>query len=248
MLKKLFFLFLLASNLQADELDQKLEEANQAYQEAISQENVSIKQQYFNLALGLYSEMEEKLKGNHSLGPLYYNIGNIYFYLSEYPLAITYYYRATQTIPHDPKLIQNLNYALEKMGIEDRYHAPHLNDYDLLKIFGGLAAFSIFLFSLHVWVKNRMLFFGALFFSATGLLCLCFAVFLRLTTPVEAVVIYPGLLRLGPGSDFPTVNENPVFPGKKIRVIDVTREGKWLKVISPNNQIGYIYYKSVRVI
>lgn len=244
----LCLLFLL-NQLQGDEIEQSLREANEAYQKGLSQENVSQKQQYYNLALELYSGIEEKMKEEgRDLAPLYYDIGNLYFYLNEYPLAITYYYRAARTNPHDPKLIQNINNAFEKMGLSDRYRSARWNMYELLKLFGALTAIAIFLFSLHVWFKQPGLFIAALIFSIFATICLCFAIFIRSTTPIEAIIISPTLLRLGPDSDFPAVNETPLFPGSKIDVIDVAREGKWLKIVSPNHQIGYIYYKSVRVI
>jgi len=241
-------IFLLNFCVHADELERKLRDAYRDYQLALSDESIAYQELHFNAALSLYHEVEEQLSPDRNLGPLYYNIGNIYFYLSEYPLAIAYYYRASQTMPDNPKLIKNLNHALEKVGFGHSYTPPSITYFEALKIFGALAALTIILLSMYIWIKNKAIFFSAIGTGVIGAVFLCTAIFINAAAPVEAIVIYPGLLRKGASGDFPPISEEPLFPGMKVQILDVVRQGKWLKVATQDNEIGYLSYKTIRAI
>lgn len=181
------------------------------------------------------------------LGPLFYNIGNIYFYLSQYPLAITYYYRAAQTMPNDPLLVQNLNKALEKIHEGQVYTPPSITYVEILEILGSLVGLAFLLFSLWIWMKNKFIFFTGIGVGIVGFVFLCIAIFWKISAPIDAIVISPTLLHKGASEEFPIISENPLFPGTKVHVLDVVHQGKWLK-ISHQGEIGYLSYETIRVI
>lgn len=64
----------------------------------------------FNQALTLYKKEDKS-------GELYYNLGNTYYQLGQYPWAIFYYYRALSLRPGDIRIENNLKVTQEKLEI-----------------------------------------------------------------------------------------------------------------------------------
>ncbi|MDR2907953.1 MAG: tetratricopeptide repeat protein, partial [Bacteroidales bacterium] len=68
---------------------------------------------------------------------LYYNLGNSYFRLGDYPHAILYYEKAKRLSPKDPDLLMNLGIA--KTKIADKFETlPDIFFVHWWKVFTGL--------------------------------------------------------------------------------------------------------------
>lgn len=82
---------------QADRLQQLLDQANAYYNEAI-----------YDSALITYHQILDEGVESTSL---YYNIGNTYFKLRDFPSSILYYEKARKLSPSDPDVLFNLDVA-----------------------------------------------------------------------------------------------------------------------------------------
>jgi tetratricopeptide (TPR) repeat protein len=82
---------------QSDSIQQKLEQANTYYNEAI-----------YDSALIAYQQV---LDAAYESVALYFNLGNTYFKLRDFPSAIFYYEKARKLNPADPDVLFNLEIA-----------------------------------------------------------------------------------------------------------------------------------------
>ena len=64
----------------------------------------------------------QKQLQQQTTGPLLFNLGNAYFRLGEYPLAVLHYERAARLMPDDPDLQHNLKQVRQKLP--DRFEVP----------------------------------------------------------------------------------------------------------------------------
>lgn len=69
----------------------ELTDADSSYIEGEKATTLAKRQEKFNQALSLYMNLEEEYAPTHGDGKLYYNIGNTYFQLQEYPRALLYH-------------------------------------------------------------------------------------------------------------------------------------------------------------
>lgn len=65
---------------------------------------------------------------------------------------------------------------------------------------------------------------------------------------MEGVIIQSSALYRGPGEHYSKAIEQPIRSGVKVEVLEVLQDGKWLRVVTPDEQLGYISHQSVRLI
>lgn len=232
-----------------------LEEAYQAYASGEQAKTVSDRKKDFNKALALYSQVETRHQND---GRLYYNIGNTYFQLEEYPLAIYNYYRAQALLPNDEKISQNLQIALEKTGIKEdikedifsRIFYPHfhLSLSDRLRAFflSGVALLAFI--SAYVWYKKGWLWNVIIVSGLVCLFFLCSTLYTRFIAPLEGVMVQSALLYRDAGTEYAKVSDEPVLGGSKVQVIDVLKEGTWVKVMTREGTLGYVPQKTIKLL
>lgn len=225
------------------------------YAEGETATTVFERQQNFNNALQLYLDLEKTFDPRYSNGKLYYNIGNTFYQLGEYPFAILYYTRAL-ALNGDARIRENLQTAQEKAHVKPpRFSASIIETLSLNKWlsvtsrlqFFGLSALGGFVFlSLFIWWNFPLL-------RVTGLVFSLIAAFFLLTIlldlffgPQEAVLINGENLRKGASVEFASVIEEPLSAGTVVRVIG--QEKEWLKVVASDDKMGFVPEKSLRKI
>lgn len=236
-----------------------LQEAYDSYAQGEVAKTLSERKEAFNRALNLYTEMEKKYDAEYSSGRLYYDIANTYFQLEEYSWAVLYYYRAQKLMPREEKLKHNLTTTQAKLGIEPEpdlaavfhlllFFHSYLSLPERLQLFLLVSLCSIAALSAYLWRPQRWLKITAVvFLIATTLLVLSLA-YTRYLSPIEGVLIQSTNLYRGAGEQYAPVSEQPTLSGNKLTIVEVLSDGKWLKVITPLGELGYIPYAAVRII
>lgn len=232
-----------------------LEEAYRAYSAGEQAKTVAERKKEFNKALALYTEVENK---NSNDGRLYYNIGNTYFQLEEYPLAIYNYYRADALRPGDDKIQQNLHFALEKAGVKpekeetifSQIFYPHfyLSLADRLRafFFSGIALLAFI--SAYIWFKQKWVWNLIILSGLVYLFFLSSTLYSRFISPVEGVMIQSALLYRDAGTEYAKVKNEPLLGGSKVEVLDILKDGQWLKIKSPDGTLGYVPQKTIKLL
>jgi hypothetical protein len=181
-------------------------------------------------------------------GKLDYDIGNAYFRLEEYPLAIWYYYKALKLRPYDPVVQNNLNRALKELRLpeESAVYAPPLPL--LLQILAALSLLVFFIWSIYVWFPSKVLFKMT---CGTTVILICFIFFLgyrHYFSPLEGVMIRSSMLYEGLNQEKGMISHQPIPSGTKVTVLEVLEEGKWLKVVDQDGNLGYVPNSKIRLI
>jgi tetratricopeptide (TPR) repeat protein len=107
----LFASFTLAAesaNPASEALQTYLEQANQAFQQALDTPDTDKAQGYYQQAIEAYTQMFNAGVKN---AKLYYNLGNAHLLRNDFGRAILYYRRGLQLEPGNPRLQANLRYA-----------------------------------------------------------------------------------------------------------------------------------------
>ncbi|MDB6082049.1 MAG: hypothetical protein JWO53_1321, partial [Chlamydiia bacterium] len=247
------------TSLSAAEMSSFPDQGLEQYKTAECTEKLDIRKKAFNEALSFYLHLEPKTPS----GQLAYNIGNCYYQLSEYGLALLYYYRAERELPRNSKIAHNIFVALNKTGQEtgseeffDASHRKFLSFVQLL-IFSPyekeMALFALMLFtfifaSLFLWLQVSL-------FRSLSILSGLFALFVGINfiwavffAPYEAVIIQPGILFVGPGKQYAVITKEPLIPGLKVKVEEVVENGTWLKIKLSSGEEGYITKEQSRII
>jgi tetratricopeptide (TPR) repeat protein len=239
--------------------DQKiLTEAFQDYVEGEQSQKFGSREENFNNALLLYTQIERKYNSRYSDGKLFYNIGNSFFQLSQYPWAALYYYKALDLMPTDQNVKDNLAITQAKLGLSISQKNPfsrklfflHYN-YSIpnrLMAFFVIGLILLGFLSLYIWKPRNWL------KSLNVLIGFCLsAIFISLMisqyfTPLRAMVVHASAIYKDAGEQYMKVTEQPVKAGQLIEVLDILEEGKWLKIITPDGVLGFVPAESIRLI
>ncbi|MEC7839238.1 MAG: tetratricopeptide repeat protein [Chlamydiota bacterium] len=233
-------------------------ESNQNYFDAEAATTIAARKNQFNSALEGYLKMEQTYDPRFGNGKLYYNIGNTYYQLEEYPLAVLYYYRAKHLRPFDSHVKTNLNVALSKLELppaKENSAIAHIFFFHVLlplpvrlQLFFMIALSAVITISINVWkptkkIKNAAIILGAM--TTFLFLSLMYTYFLE--NP-EAVVVKSTSMYRGAGKQFAPVNENLLKAGSKVVLLQSDQEGQWLKVEDENDVVGFVPHSNLRVI
>lgn len=235
-----------------------LQQADEAYHSGERASTIAEREAAFNRALLLYTELEEKNHPVYGNGKLYFNIGNSYFQLGQYPLAIVYYYRALALDPRSETIANNLHLAQAKLGINvseetslfDKlffFHTKFSLPERLQALF-VLGLVLLLLLSFYLWRGSHGIKTAIKWIGCAWLLMLLSVGYTRYFSPVEAVVVDPTVLYRDAGEQYAKVSDQPVLPGSKVRIIDSSQEGNWLKVITSQGTVGYLLSAKAQII
>ena len=248
MVKVLFiFIFFLnplfASNINPSSISQ---EAYDAYTQGERADCASMRATYFNKALSLYKELN---KYSNS-GELYYNIGNTYFQLGEYALAILYYQKSLIQLPRNNKVKGNLLIAQEKAGIKYKdetkisrllfFFHTSLSKEERQKIFIFTGTLSLVFWSLYIWIRdNRIKLLSIIFslFFSIFFISLFWTIYFSAN---EGVIIKSSMLRRDAGEHYESVADMPVLAGSKVKILDITTDAKWVEIANLNGDVGFV--------
>ena len=234
----------------------RIVEAQQWYQTGEEADIVAERRAAFNRALDLFTTLEAEEGGDS--GALNFNIANSYFQLQEYPRALLFYERARRTLPRESKVRQNLAIAREQLGIVEKRRSPFTIERfsgarwfslsERLTLLALLASAATIVGSLAVWRYRPWIYRSAMVSAVAAAVVLLSVTIERYVSPVRAVVIEATLLYRDSGRQYARVQQEPVLSGTTVQVIEVEKQGRWLRVITPQGTMGYIPHESSRLI
>ncbi len=236
----------------------KLKKAYEEYVLGEKAKSVPNRIDAFNKSLSIYAELFTKYEPNGGNGKFYYNIANNYFQLGEYPWAILYYNRAINLMPRDGRVLQNLNIALDKLGIKQekevnvfrKFFFFHfgLSKPEKLQLFLTLSSLVIVLSSFYIWKRIiiwKRLSFVSLFLITLLLISLIYSFYFA---PIKAIFVKSTAIHRGAGVEYAKIDQEPVKAGEKVEILQVLDDGKWLKVLTNDGNIGFVSQEAAKII
>ncbi len=233
----------------------ELHDAYASYTVGEHAKTLSERKDAFNTALTAYSEIVTTSPTN---GSLYYNIGNCYFQLNEYPQAILYYYKALSASPRHNKAKEHLSIAQGKINI------PHDHYYSIIKTLLSFHCYlskgerfkSIFItcclalisWSLYIWHRARLWRIIGYIITAMAAILLISVFISSYMIPIEGVVMHASTIRRDAGNHYTPVTDTPLLPGTKVRIVETIHENTWLKIMTIDKDIGYVPNSVIRTI
>jgi tetratricopeptide (TPR) repeat protein len=238
--------------------NEKLKEANEKYIEGEKAQTIASRQQAFNHALTIYTELESQYHPKFGNGKLYYDIANTYFQLGEYPWAVLYYYRAMALMPREERVQRNLLLAKDKLGVTETFTPSvfrkifffheYLSLPERLQLFFVLSLIAFVFCSCYMWFKTNWLKYVVAISTILAIVFLLSIGYTRYFSPLEGVLIHSADLYRDAGFQYAKVTDQPIFSGTKLRVLSVSPDGKWLKVLTPGAQVGFVSNDAIRLI
>lgn len=249
-IKKLFLLFIIGFSLlfkvNAQNPEELLTKANSLYNENA-----------FDSALVIYQNI---IEDGYSSATLYYNIGNTYYKLRNYPLAVYYYEKSLKLEPNNEDTKHNIEIA--KLFLTDKIEAvPELfiktwwnnlsNTFTadtwatISLIFIGISLICVFFYitSKTRFLKKSMFFVGLLMIILTiSSLSISAKKYNYISTNNEGIVIIPTItIKSSPSTS--GVDLFVLHEGAKVKILDNT-DG-WDKIKIANGSIGWLPSTSV---
>ena len=225
----------------AQSADERFEQANEAYNEGL-----------YDQALTGYNSIEAE--GLESAA-LYYNMGNTYYKMKDYPHAILYYEKALKLDPSDEDTRVNLEIA--NLAVVDRINPIPQSFlakwWDALKstftadgwAWLSVAFFALLMTCLFAFFMSRRTGLRKLgfFVGLVALVCLVFSVIFAvegqrvMSRHDEAIVMTPTVTAKSSPSD-QSVDLFVLHEGTKVRVLDSARD--WNKIRIADGSVGWL--------
>ena len=240
------------------ETKNELKKAHKEYAQGELSKVPGERQEAFNKALTYYASFESQYRPQYGNGKLYYDLANSYFQVGQYPMAAFYYYQAQKLMPRDKKMATNLAEALKKLGIAPKKEGSVFNRifffHNNLSLPERLQTFFTFSFlgllagSLYIWNRQTALKNAAILLTFLSGVMLCSLGYTHYISPTEGILIRSSALYRDAGLQYAKVSEEPLLSGIKVEVLDVVQKGKWIKVFTPDDKLGYVPQESIRII
>jgi len=232
---------LATASASAAEWDRLFLDANKLYQAGNYQE-----------ALGSYSKI---VQSGQESGPLYYNMGNCYYKMSDIGRAVLHYERAKRLMPRDEDLKANL--AMANLATVDKIepqadfllialvngfvHAIPVAPLTVLVLAGyllGTAFLTVWVVSRRHWLRSlasKLCIVCAVLFAVSGLSLFAQERGLRLRK--EAVILTDKVDVLSaPGAE--GVEVFSLHAGTKVRTDQ--QNGEWIEIVLPDRKVGWV--------
>lgn len=227
-----------------------LEQANSAFEQALSKADGQKAQRYYQQAIDGY---ERLIATGVQNGKLYYNLGNAYFLRNDLGRAILNYRRGLRLEPGNRRLHANLRYALSQRVDQIDATARHAllprllfwhDDLSLqtqmtLALMGFLLVWAVAF--IHLFHRHAFLFWFM------GVAAFIFVLFGGSTLVVHAqhatmqhgvIVVQEAPVRKGNGESYALQFPRPLHPGTEFEVIEI--RGSWLHIRLKNDASGWI--------
>ncbi|MFQ5729799.1 MAG: hypothetical protein ACE5GN_05520 [Waddliaceae bacterium] len=249
--------YIISSNV-TQETRNQLQQAQTEYVKGETAATLGERQDSFNRALAFYTDFESKYQPAFGNGKLYYNIANSYFQVGEYPWAILYYYRAHALMPRSKKVTDNLKVALTKLGIAAEeetsvfhkffFFHQYLSLPERLQTFFVLALLGILSGSFYLWKRQPWLKNSVILTAILSGVVLCSLGYSHYIASTEGIIVRSTALYRDAGLQYAKVIEKPILSGIKVEILDTAGNGKWLKIFTPEGNLGYVPCESLRII
>lgn len=237
---------------------QILDAANTSYNKGAEASTFYAREQAFNKALELNAHLEQVFRPIYGNGRLYANIGQLYYNLEQYPLALFSYYQAAKLRPRDRSLAQAIEHTRGQLHLPDSlppsifkdvfFFHTYLSLPERLQVFGFLCLLLFLLISIHLWTPLRVFKGLFVFLIAIWMIFLGSLLYERYFEPLEGVMIQGSMLHRESNPQALIVNSQPIRAGTKVEVLDVLEEGQWLKVKLIDGNIGFVSSQYIRLI
>lgn len=217
-----------------------------------AQANSAYSQKDYKKAQDMYLQLIDA--GNHD-AYLYYNLGNTYVKLLDYPHAVLYYEKALKINPQDKDIRNNLTYAYQK--INSKY--PDV----AVEYPAATSDKAVSFFSISQWSKGMVIFLwiGVIFFLlyiflssqkkrriAMMLTCsaLIVSVFFLVMTfmriqhdkVIQYVIVEDGEVYSKSDPSYNADNVYALVAGQKLKILD--QSGDWIKVRNGSGDIAWM--------
>ena len=241
--------WLLALCLSAQDPQTIIEEGNQAYAEGRYQE-----------AIDQYKQVADD---GFESPALFYNLGNAYFKMNDYPHAILWYERAHKLDPGNENIEYNLNVANSKIAdkIDPLPELFYIRWYrSVINLFPintwavqTIGYFILMLVAVALYFISRRLFlrktgfWAAILFLVLTLFTLLFSIsgYHRMKTLHEAIVFDP-TMTVKSSPDEKSVDLFVIHEGTKVQLLD--KIGEWYEIRIANGSVGWLPEESLEEI
>lgn len=234
------------------------QEAERFYTLGELSETALERRDHFNKALSLFADVDaETVLGSHARGILFYNLGNSYFQLGEYPHALLYYYRAEKLIPREERVKQNIQVVLEKLRINASPPSPfsflfavitQFSFSERVYLFAAIWGIALFMATCHIWISSRVFLWMQIGFGMAALLLALTLIYSYSLAPVEGVIVRATGLYRDAGHQYQTNRETPLRAGSRLEVLEEAKEGAWLRVKAGDGTSGFVPQEVIRIL
>ncbi len=249
MKKKWMKIFLFCFLQSAFLIAHSLQEGYMAYQNGERAETIVQREAYFNLALKHYSGYEPKD------GYLFYNMGNCYYQLNQYGMAVWCYLKAHKEISYEKRVLDNLFKTYQALNLSPPtalkvknsffafYPKINLNLQSTLFIVFAIAAFLSA--SAMLWFKNRL---SKMLTPLFVMIALSFGatIWSPQYATKQAVLVEPTLVRCGAGLQYKEIDSQIEKVGQKVKIIGLSEDSNWAKVKTLNHKTGFVLTSHLR--
>lgn len=233
------------------------DQAEAFYLEGKNAATVGERKQALNAALAEFLLLEKSGRPDFGTGKLYYDIGNTYFLLEDYPSAIYYYVKAKGLMPRSESVERNLAIAREKLSLPPLERGRWLDRLLLdtwiplprrLQLFALLAAITTGLLSLSIWQVKKIWRRLVVFFLILTVLTALNLAATRYLSPIEAVVLKGEFPLREAGAVDAKADTQPLPAGTVVEVIEATPDGKWVKIVPEEGSLGFVPSSSIKLV
>lgn len=238
--------------------NKNLNEADNFYHQGENATTIAEKKQAFNDALALYLSMEQENTPQFGNGKLYYNIGNTYFQLGEYPWALLYYKKAQNLMPRSEQVQENIATTSKLLQLPkesaptffEKLFQPAiaLSIPERLQMFSITGIITLIVASFYIWKPHPLIKQTMQTFVFIILMILASLTKSYYFTPLQGILIHAVDLRRSDSNESPKVSNNPLRPGTTVNLIDIPSKNSWIKITTSQGDFGYIPREAVRTI
>lgn len=221
-------------------------------EELLTQANSLYNENAYDSALTVYKSIIDK---GYSSAALYYNLGNTYYKLKNYPLAIYYYEKSLKLEPNNDDTKHNIEIA--QLFLTDKIEAvPELfiktwwnklsntftvNTWAVITlVLSGILLISVFFYitAKTRGLKKSMFFAGLIMIIFTAIsFCITTKKYNYIRTNNEGIIIAPTItIKSSPSQS--SVDLFVLHEGAKVKILDKT--DSWEKIRIANGSIGWL--------
>lgn len=206
------------------------------YSQGENSATVAGREENFNKAVQVLQKV------NSDSAEFYYDLGNGYYQLEQYPWALFYYLKAQNYLPRDLEVKQNIEATLQKLEIKTPPTSPWipLALSEEMAILQAMILLTTLFISLRIWIKSSWFKRLSKLFLAITLLTTLFIGVQHYFTPERGVLVRAAILYKNPGTQYERALLDPITPGAILEVIGESEQGAWTKVVTQEGLIGYI--------
>ncbi|MEX1013091.1 MAG: hypothetical protein WD595_02735 [Waddliaceae bacterium] len=229
--------------------------AGDAYERGVETSVPKEREEAFNEALNLYMQLPQPKRGG---GALYYNIGNTFYQLGEYPYALLYYAKASKQMPESQALDHNISLAREKAGLPPKepssifknifFFHTFFSFSSRMQFFLSFSFLSFALFSLHIWFPLRFFKLSSICMGLFAALFLLSLAYTRYIEPMRAILVKSTSLYRDDSTAYAPVRSEPAKAGQEAIILNITKEGMWLQIETEDGELGYVQKRALQVI